>query len=80
MKIMCQEHYDEVVCYAERIGDKTLEERLNDLKRWERNSFLFRQRYADSSTGIVGGLVYHGTPDRSGCYCEPRIRGWEIHT
>ena len=28
----------------------------------------------------VGGLVYHGTPDRSGCYCEPRIRGWEIHT
>ena len=29
MKIMCQEHYDEVVCYAERIGDKTLEERLN---------------------------------------------------
>ena len=78
MKIMCQEHYDEVVRYAERIGDKTLEERLNDLKRWERNpncpceielykdsapySFLFRQRYADSSTGIVGGLVYHGTP------------------
>ena len=71
-------------------------ERLNDLKRWERNpncpceielykdsapySFLFRQRYADGSTGIVGGLVYHGTPDRSGCYCEPRIRGWEIHT
>ena len=37
MKIMCQEHYDEVVCYAERIGDKTLEERLNHLKRWERN-------------------------------------------
>jgi len=79
MKIMCQEHYDEVVRYAERIGDKTLEERLNDLKRWERNpncpceielykdsapySFLFRQRYADGSTGIVGGLVYHGTPD-----------------
>lgn len=23
MKIMCQEHYDEVVRYAERIGDKT---------------------------------------------------------
>ena len=74
MKIMCQEHYDEVVRYAERIGDKTLEERLNDLKRWERNpncpceielykdsapySFLFRQRYADGSTGIVGGLVF----------------------
>jgi conserved domain protein len=96
MKIMCQEHYDEVMRYAERIGDETLEERLNDLKRWERNpncpceielykdsapySFLFKQRYADGSTGIVGGLVYHGTPDRSGCYCEPKICGWEIHT
>lgn len=37
MKIMCQKHYDEVVRYAERIGDKTLEEQLNHLKRWERN-------------------------------------------
>lgn len=75
MKIMCQEHYDEVVCYAERIGDKTLEERLNDLKRWERNpncpceielykdsapySFLFRQRYADSSTGADWSITAH---------------------
>ena len=40
----------------------------------------FKQRYADGSIGVIGGLVYHGTPDRSGCYCEPRIRGWEIHT
>lgn len=76
MKIMCQKHYDEVVRYAERIGDETLEERLNDLKRWERNpnrpceielykdfapySFLFKQRYADGSIGVIGGLVYHG--------------------
>ena len=83
-----------VLCRTNR--RQNIGRRLNDLKRWERNpncpceielykdsapySFLFRQRYADSSTGIVGGLVYHGTPDRSGCYCEPRIRGWEIHT
>mgnify|MGYP000000900625 FL=1 len=96
MKIMCQKHYDEVVRYAERIGDETLEERLNHLTRWERNpnrpceielykdfapySFLFKQRYADGSIGVIGGLVYHGTPDRSGCYCEPRVHGWEIHT
>ena len=43
-------------------------------------SFLFKERYPDGRLGVVGGLVYHGTPDRSGCYCEPRIRGWEIHT
>ena len=81
MKIMCQEHYDEVVRYAERIGDKTLEERLNDLKRWERNPNCpcEIELYKDSAP-YSGGLVYHGTPDRSGCYCEPRIRGWEIHT
>ena len=40
----------------------------------------FKQRYADGSIGVIGGLVYHGTPDRSGCYCEPRVHGWEIHT
>ena len=96
MKIMCQEHYDEVMRYAERIGDETLEERLNDLKRWERNpncpceielykdsapySFLFRQRYTDGSTGIVGGLVYHGCPDRSHCFIDGPFHGWMTHT
>ena len=90
---MCQEHYDEVVCYAERIGDKTLEERLNDLKRWERNpncpceielyrdsapySFLFRQRYATAVQALSADWFI--TAHRSfGCYCEPRIRGWEF--
>ena len=28
MKIMCQEHYDKVVQYAESIGDKTFQECL----------------------------------------------------
>lgn len=96
MKIICLEHYEKVVHYAERIGDTTLRKCLERLEALERNlrcpceielyydlapySFLFRQRYADGTLGVVGGLVYHGTPDRSGCYAEPRIHGWAIHT
>ena len=61
MKIMCQEHYDKVVQYAESIGDKTFQECLEKLRQWERHpshpceielyrdfapySFLFKQRY-----------------------------------
>ena len=37
MKIMCQEHYDKVVQYAESIGDKTLHECLKRLERREQN-------------------------------------------
>lgn len=71
MKIMCQEHYDKVVQYAESIGDKTLEECLQRLERREQNphhpcqielyrdfapySFLFKERYPDGRVGVVGG-------------------------
>lgn len=37
MKIMCQEHYDKVVQYAESIDDKTLHECLKRLERREQN-------------------------------------------
>ena len=63
MKIMCQEHYDKVVQYAESIDDKTLHECLKRLERREQNphhpceielykdfapySFLFKERYPD---------------------------------
>ena len=73
MKIMCQEHYDKVVQYAESIGDRTLKECLQRLELRERNprhpcqielyrdfalySFLFKERYPDGSLGVVGGLV-----------------------
>lgn len=72
MKIMCQEHYDKVVQYAESIGDRTLKECLQRLELRERNprhpcqielyrdfapySFLFKERYPDGSLGVVGGL------------------------
>lgn len=65
MKIMCQEHYDKVVQYAESIGDSTLRECLERLERREQNphhpcqielyrdfapySFLFKERYPDKS-------------------------------
>ena len=84
MKIMCQEHYDKVVQYAESIGDKTFQECLEKLRQWEKHpshpceielyrdfapySFLFKQRYPDGRVGVVGGLVYHGRPDRSHCF------------
>lgn len=96
MKIMCQEHYDTVVQYAESINDSTLRECLERLEKWGQNtnrpsvielyrdfapySFLFKQRYEDGSLGVVGGLVYHGNPDLSCCFAEPRIEGWAIHT
>lgn len=67
MKIMCQEHYDKVVQYAESIGDKTFQECLEKLRQWEKHpshpceielyrdfalySFLFRQRYPDGRIG-----------------------------
>ena len=69
MKIMCQEHYDKVVQYAESIGDKTLHECLKRLERREQNphrpyeielykdfapySFLFKERYPDGRLGVV---------------------------
>ena len=37
MKIMCQEHYDKVVQYAESIGDSTLRECLERLERREKS-------------------------------------------
>ena len=86
MKIICQEHYDKVVQYAESIGDRTLRECLQRLECRERNpdhpcqielyrdfapySFLFKKRYPDGRLGLVGGLVYHGRPDQSHCFID----------
>lgn len=35
MKINCQERYNEALAYAETLGDSTLKECLDKLKRWE---------------------------------------------
>ena len=43
-------------------------------------SFLFVQRFPNGEVGIRGGLVYHGTPDRSGCVTFDPTKGWQTHT
>lgn len=94
MKIMCPERYDEALSYAEKTNDVSLQFCLDRLRKWEENdrcevelhydhaplSFLFIQRYKDGNTGLVGGLIYHGSPDESfSVQLVPKI-GWQIHT
>ena len=95
MKILCQEHYDKVVQYAKEIGDTSLDNCLKRLEQWESNpncpceielyrdfaphSFGFRECYPDGRTGIVGGLIYHGNPDRSYSVLLEPFHGWSIH-
>ena len=43
-------------------------------------SFGFTQCYPDGRTGIVGGLLYHGIPDRSFAVTLQPFHGWQIHT
>ncbi|KAB4444768.1 DUF4120 domain-containing protein [Bacteroides thetaiotaomicron] len=91
-----QEYYDQVVQYAESIKDTSLQNCMERLKAWEKNpdrpceielyhdwapySFGFTQRYPDGSRGIVGGLLYHGSPDESFAVQLTPFKGWQIHT
>ena len=96
MKILNEEHFQNVKRYAESIGDTSLQNCLDRLKKWEENpdhpseislyydhapySFGFTQRYPDGSIGIVGGLLYHGIPDQSFAVTLEPFHGWQIHT
>ena len=96
MKILNEEHFENVKRYAESIGDTSFQKCLDRLKSWEKNpdhpneimlyydhapySFGFTQRYPDGRTGIVGGLLYHGIPDRSFAVTLEPFHGWQIHT
>ena len=96
VKILNKEHFENVKCYAESIGDTSLQKCLERLKSWEGNpdypceislyydhapySFGFTQCYPDGRTGIVGGLLYHGIPDRSFAVTLQPFHGWQIHT
>ena len=93
MKILNEEHFQNVKRYAESIGDTSLQNCLDRLKSWEDNpdhpseislyydhapySFGFTQRYPDGSIGIVGGLLYHGIPDRSFAVTLQPFHGWQ---
>lgn len=96
MKILNEEHFEKVKRYAESIGDTSFRHCLDRLESWEKNpdhpseislyydhapySFGFTQRYPDGRTGIVGGLLYHGIPDRSFAVTLEPFHGWQIHT
>ena len=96
MKDLNQEQFENVKRYAASIGDTSLQKCLDRLEQWEKNpdrpceislyyehaqySFGFTQRYPDGKTGIVGGLLYHGIPDRSFAVTLTPFHGWQIHT
>ena len=89
-----QKYYEQVVQYAESIRDTSLQNCMERLKAWEKNpdrpceielyhdwapySFGFTQRYPDGSRGIVGGLLYHGSPDESFAVQLTPFKGWQI--
>ena len=71
MKILNEEHFENVKRYAESIGDTSFQKCLDRLESWEKNpdhpneislyydhapySFGFTQRNTDGRTGNVGG-------------------------
>ena len=80
MKIRCQEHYDKVVEYAKSIGDTTFQNCIELYRDFAPHSFGFAEVAANGSSGIVGGLLYHGKPDQSYAVTLTPIHGWSIHT
>lgn len=92
MIIKCQEHYNKVVEYAKSIGDNTLQQCIERLQQWEKNSngkyeielyrdfaphsFGFAERTPDGRTGVVGGVLYHGRPDESYAVMLNPFHGW----
>lgn len=93
MVIKCEERYNEAMEFAEKIGDKSLQDCLNRLKSWERDgltiylykdfapySFYFEEMREDGTRSMNGGLIYHGNPDQSRSFQIEPSTGWEIHT
>lgn len=94
MKIVCQDHYDKVVEYAKSIGDTTLQECLERVRKYEihmkAEARLMRDRSKhslyfelyDKADNLVmnGGIVYHGDPDESYSYTTDPTKGWQVHT
>jgi hypothetical protein len=94
MVINCEERYREAMEYAEKTGDKTLQNCLERLERWETNmkgeihlrkdfaplSFYFEMYDSSGNRMMNGGVIYHGNPDQSYSYQLIKSIGWEIHT
>lgn len=94
MEIKCKERYQEAMDYAEKTGDKTLQNCLNRLEQWETNqncriflckdfaplSFYFEMYDQNNNHVMNGGVLYHGTPDESRAVTFDLAKGWQIHT
>ena len=92
MIIKCQEHYNKEMEYAKSIDDNTLQQCIERLQQWEKNSngkyeielyrdfaphsFGFAERTPDGRTGVVGGVLYHGRPDESYAVMLNPFHGW----
>ena len=94
MIIQCEDRYREAMEYAEKTGDKTLQDCLERLERWEANgkgiihlrkdfaplSFYFEMLDSSGNRIMNGGLLYHGNPDQSFAVQLVPSKGWDIHT
>lgn len=51
---------------------------------YDDHCFSFREVYSDGHTGVVGGIIFHGTPElgyvENGSVCISPSYGWQIHT
>lgn len=94
MQIKCEERYQEALAHAEKTGDKTLQDCLDRVKRYEANlngeahlmrdrsklSLYFEIRNSDGKCVMNGGIVYHGDPDESHSFTFDPTKGWQVHT
>lgn len=93
MTVHCEEKLCRAREYAESLGDSSLQRCLDKLASWECDgrtihlfkdfapySFLFRLYAPDGKEIMVGGLLYHGTPDRSCAVTFNHEDRWQTHT
>ena len=95
MIIKCQEHYDKVVEYAKSIGDNTLQQCIEQLQQWEKNSngkyeielywdfaphsFGFAERTPTDGLESSEGYLSWQTGRIIRVMLNP-FHGWSIHT
>lgn len=93
MIIHCEQRLQKTREWAEQLGDKSLQKCLDGLVSWEHDgrtvhlhsdyapySFGFRLVASDGRLIMNGGLLYHGSPDRSGAVTFDHENLWQTHT
>ena len=74
MKILNEEHFENVKRYAESIGDTSLQKCLERLKSWEGNPDY------PSEISLYYDHAPYGIPDKSFAVTLQPFHGWQIHT